>query len=285
MGELWAHTERGSVTLSCFNQENPPGSLESISFLPTLQPPLRLPAGLKFVLHRMAPDCFASPVFSILALELKLCQSWGSCSLTFCWREFLCNPDLSLSSVFLCISKGRLDIGSENGGCEYPYPVVESIQGSCGLDVTIKIWDYFKLILALGDRGLLRVWFAGLQAGHRSGRDSLLHRNHQQIFTECFGLYIIISKYLLPVPVEDDVPRCQWHKGRALPLSDEKSIADTCNFRAETPRADGRFTMSLSPTPVKDWRCSRLSPRVDNTQTGAKEAAWWPWVTKSSFCG
>lgn len=56
MGGLWAPTEHGSVSWSCFNQENPRGSLESISFLPTLRPPLRLPAGLKFVLHRMAPD-------------------------------------------------------------------------------------------------------------------------------------------------------------------------------------------------------------------------------------
>lgn len=83
----------------------------------------------------------------------------------------------------------------------YPYPVVESFQGSCGLDVAIKIRDYSKLVLALRDRGLLRVWLAGLQAGHRLGLDSLLHRNNRQIFTECFGLCIIISKYLLLVPV------------------------------------------------------------------------------------
>lgn len=39
--------------------------------------PLRLPLGGQFVLHRMAPDYFLSPVLYNLALELSSSTPWG----------------------------------------------------------------------------------------------------------------------------------------------------------------------------------------------------------------
>ena len=65
-----------SISWSHFNQESCHGSLESISFLHSQQPPLKLPLGGQLVLHRMVPDYFLSPVLYNLAPELSSSTPW-----------------------------------------------------------------------------------------------------------------------------------------------------------------------------------------------------------------
>ena len=89
---------------------------------------------------------------------------------------------------------------------------------------------------------------------------------NQQIFTKCFGLYVIIPKYLLLFPTGRLCVCAPVVSGKLLSHPRESQQRVTWNLQAGAVRANVRLA-TCSPTPVDndeeeedddddDWRCS-----------------------------